>query len=138
MVDLTVLQKKFLRQQGESRSKRVLNIPALRGTIEDRNHRSLAISSPVSSLWVNPQEFMLTHENVNKIATLLRMPEAHLYQQIEIHKKKSFMYIKRELPPDIAAAVSTLGLSGLYLQQEYKRFLPRWRGDSPVSWIYKY
>lgn len=124
MVDLTIVQKKFLRQQGESRSKRVLNIPALRGTIEDRDHSPLAISSPVSSLWVNPQEFILTHDNANKIAELLKIPEAYIYQQIEAHKKKSFMYIKRELSPDIATAVSTLGLSGVYLQQEYKRFYP--------------
>jgi len=124
MVDLTVFQKKFLRQQGELRSKRILNIPALRGTIEDRNHHPLAISSPVNSLWVNPQAFILTHDNTSKLAKLLAVPESHIYQQIDAHKNKSFMYIKRELSPDVAAAVSKLGLAGVYLQQEYKRFYP--------------
>ncbi len=124
MVDLTILQKQFLQKQGESRSKRIVSIPALRGMIEDRNHFPLAISSPVSSLWINPQEFILTHENAAIIAKQVGLSEKEVYQHVELYKKKSFVYIKRELTPLIAHAIETLKIPGVYLQQEYKRFYP--------------
>lgn len=124
MVDLTLLQKQFLQKQGESRSKRVISIPALRGMIEDRNHFPLAISSPVSSLWINPQEFPLTHENTKAIAQKIAIPETKVYDQVEAYKHKSFVYIKRELTPAVADSIAALKIPGVYLQQEYKRFYP--------------
>lgn len=124
MVNLTVWQKDFLQKQGESRSKRVISIPGLRGMIQDRNAFPLAISSPVDSLWINPQEFPLTHKNTRLLAEKIGISEKEVYDHILLYKKKSFVYIKRELNPSIADAVKALKLPGVYLQQEYKRFYP--------------
>ena len=44
---LTILDRTFLLKQGNARSLRVMNIPAYRGTILDRNGEPLAISTPV-------------------------------------------------------------------------------------------
>ena len=57
-VDLQVLDKQFLQTQGDARHLRVVEIPAHRGAITDRNGEPLAISSPVDSVWVNPKEFL--------------------------------------------------------------------------------
>ena len=45
----------FLREQGALRTVRTAEIPVYRGLIEDRNGTPLAVSSPVVSLWANPQ-----------------------------------------------------------------------------------
>lgn len=124
MVNLTMWQKEFLQKQGESRSKRIISIPGLRGMIQDRNGFPLAISSPVDSVWINPQEFSLTHENAALLANKIGLPEKEVYDHILLYKNKSFVYIKRELNPSVAEAVKTLGIPGVYLQQEYKRFYP--------------
>ena len=124
MVNLTLWQKSFLQKQGESRSKRIISIPGLRGMIQDRNNFPLAISSPVDSLWINPQEFPLTHENTAILAQKIGMSSEEIYKHVKLYKKKSFVYIKRELNPSVAQAVATLNIPGVYLQQEYKRFYP--------------
>lgn len=55
--DLAVLDQKFLRHQGDERVLRLMSTPAFRGLIVDRNGFPLAVSTPVFSVWVNPQEF---------------------------------------------------------------------------------
>jgi cell division protein FtsI (penicillin-binding protein 3) len=59
MIDLTVLNRNFLKGQGDARSLRVQMIPAYRGMITDRQGAPLAVSTPVQSVWVNPKEFFL-------------------------------------------------------------------------------
>ena len=49
--------------QGNARSLRVVDIPAYRGMITDRNGAPLAISTPVESVWVNPKEFSPDKDN---------------------------------------------------------------------------
>lgn len=124
MVNLTLWQKNFLQKQGETRSLRVVSIPGLRGMIKDRNEFPLAISSPVDSLWINPQEFLLTQENVAAISQQIGVPAKEIYDHVLLYKNKSFVYIKRELNPSLAQAVEALKIPGVHLQQEYKRFYP--------------
>jgi cell division protein FtsI (penicillin-binding protein 3) len=47
---LQVLQNDFLQRKGESRFTRVLELPAHRGMITDRNGEPLAVSTPVESV----------------------------------------------------------------------------------------
>lgn len=124
MVNLTLWQKDFLQKQGETRSKRIVNIPGLRGMIEDRNGFPLAISTPVDSLWINPQEFPLNSDNTIAIGKIIGLPAKEIEQHVSLYKNKSFVYIKRELNPSLAQAVAALKIPGVYLQQEYKRFYP--------------
>jgi cell division protein FtsI (penicillin-binding protein 3) len=46
----------FLQQQGDLRAVRSAEIPAYRGLITDRRGAPLAVSTPVVTLWANPQE----------------------------------------------------------------------------------
>jgi cell division protein FtsI (penicillin-binding protein 3) len=55
-VSLQVLDKEFLLTQGQARHLRVVGLPAHRGMIRDRSGEPLAVSTPVESVWVNPQE----------------------------------------------------------------------------------
>ncbi|MGB3918607.1 MAG: penicillin-binding protein 2 [Thiothrix litoralis] len=61
---LEIFQQEWLQQQADKRQMRVVTVPAYRGMITDRNGEPMAISSPVSSLWCNPQDLLKAQEDL--------------------------------------------------------------------------
>ncbi len=59
-IDLQVLNNSYLQKRGEAVHLRDIKLPAYRGKILDADGHALAISAPVSSVWINPQELDLT------------------------------------------------------------------------------
>ena len=99
MVDLTVLHRQFLQGQGNARSLRVVDIPAYRGMITDRNGTPLAISTPVESVWVNPKEFSPDEEQFMSLAKYLNLTPKELSRKIVDAENREFLYLQRQLPP---------------------------------------
>ena len=56
IVTLHVIDRSFLQGQGDARVLRTESLTAHRGMITDRHGEPLAISTPVVTLWANPQE----------------------------------------------------------------------------------
>lgn len=123
-VDLQVLDRQFLQTQGDARHLRVVEIPAHRGAITDRNGEPLAISSPVDSVWVNPKEFVASAAELARLARLLELEPQALARRVRQRSDREFLYIKRHLAPELAEQVMALGLPGVALQREYRRFYP--------------
>ena len=124
--DLTILNQHFLRRQGDERVLRLINIPALRGVIVDRHGSPLAVSTIAYSVWMNPQEFTPTKQNLLSLQNMLGV-EAKLISSIYQHhqaKQREFVYIKRSLSPDMANQIKALHIPGIYLQQDYRRYYP--------------
>ena len=124
LVDLTIFNRAFLVKQGQLRTLRVVEIPAYRGMITDRNNQPLAISTPVDSVWVNPQQFHPTADQLNQLAQVLQISAHNIQQQLNNASTRSFVYIKRGNPPDISDQIDALKIPGLFLQREYKRYYP--------------
>ncbi len=124
MVDLTRLDQAFLKNQGNARAVRTIDIPAYRGMITDRNGEPLAISTPVESVWANPQDFDFQNNQLTKLASLLDLNEQDMIALIKKAGEREFIYLKRGLDPSIAAQIKTLNIPGVNLQQEFKRFYP--------------
>jgi cell division protein FtsI (penicillin-binding protein 3) len=59
---LEVFQQEILQQRADKRQLRDVVVPAYRGMILDRNGEPIAISSPVDSLWCNPQDLLKARE----------------------------------------------------------------------------
>jgi cell division protein FtsI (penicillin-binding protein 3) len=123
-VDLQVLDKQFLLAQGEARHLRVVEIPAYRGVITDRNGEPLAISSPVDSVWVNPREFVAAGASAAQLGRLLDLDPVWLAGRIKERADREFFYIKRHVTPELGERVMALALPGVSLQREYRRFYP--------------
>ena len=117
------LHNDFLQQKGESRYSRVIELTATRGRIVDRNNEPLAISTPVESVAASPADVEITREQEKRLARLLGMDVGELRKKFA-DTRREFVYLKRQLPPDEAARVVALGVPGVFLQREYRRFYP--------------
>ena len=121
---LQILGKDYLQAQGQARYVREVTVKANRGRILDRNGQTLAVSTPVDSVWANPKEFLSSPERWSELASKLDINLNELKQKAEKYKDKEFMYLKRHLPPVEAQKIMALNIPGVSLQREYKRFYP--------------
>ncbi|HLX79721.1 MAG TPA: penicillin-binding protein 2 [Burkholderiales bacterium] len=113
----------FLQGKGEARYSRVLEIPATRGRVVDRNGEALAISTPVKSVWAIPDDVSATSAQLKNLAALLSMDPRELGRKLS-DAERGFVYLKRQIPPEAAARVAELGIPGIRLQNEYRRYYP--------------
>jgi len=123
-VDLQVVRKDFLQGQGDARYSRVVSEPAHRGMITDRLGEPLAISTPVDSVWANPQELILARDSWPQLSRVLGLKRGVLARQLAAKRDKEFMYLKRRVAPGLAQKVMALEVPGVALLPEYKRFYP--------------
>ena len=123
-LDMQVLNQAFFQKQGDARHLRVVEVPAHRGDIVDRNGEPLAISTPVDTVWANPSELIVDKTRLPALATLLSMDAARLSQRLQHNAHREFMYIRRHVSPSLGEKVMALGLSGVYLRRDYKRYYP--------------
>ncbi len=121
---LQLVDSEFLQTQGQARHLRVVQVPAHRGMIVDRNGEPLAISTPVQSVWVNPGEMSPSTGDLAQLAQLLELDVDHLRRLIGQRQGREFVYLRRHIAPDLAQQVTALELPGVYLQQEYRRYYP--------------
>ncbi|MCW5605518.1 MAG: penicillin-binding protein 2, partial [Burkholderiales bacterium] len=119
-VYLQGLNNDFLRQKGESRYSRVIEINPTRGMIVDRNNEPLAISTPVESVAASPADVVITPEQTHRLAQLLGSDAGEIAKRLA-DPRREFMYLRRQLPPEQAAKVVALGIPGVFLQREYRR-----------------
>lgn len=124
VVHLQVFSRDFLNHQADTRHLRTEKISAHRGLITDRNGEPLAISTPVDSVWVNPQEIVAAADRVPEIARLLDIDADQLMRRIMRSMDKEFLYLRRHLNPDLAGQVMALNLPGVNVMREYRRYYP--------------
>jgi cell division protein FtsI (penicillin-binding protein 3) len=123
-VELQLVEHGFLAKQGDDRSMRVVKIAAHRGAITDRNGEPLAVSTPVDSIWVNPQELNDNIDQLPKLARALKEDQQTLARRITSNLDREFLYLERHMPPEQAARIKALGIPGVYLLREYRRYYP--------------
>ncbi len=125
--DLQVMNNEVLQRQGDARTVRNDVIAAHRGNILDRNNRPLAISTPVQSLALNPKEILQNPEQWSEFAEAVSSiginPEV-LRTRILDNASREFMFLKRRIPPAEAAIVLQHDFTGVWAEEEYKRFYP--------------
>lgn len=122
-VYLQSFHKGFLQEKGDERYSRTLTLPSHRGKITDRYGELLAISSPVESVWASPPDVEINAAQTKKLADLLHAKTEEINKKLA-NSERGFVYLKRRISPELAAQVMKLGVPGIYLQREYKRYYP--------------
>lgn len=113
----------FLQEKGESRYSRIVEMNADRGMITDRNGHILAISSPVASIYADPKVVEIKPEQLKKLAGLLEMDSAEINDRLN-RENSRFVYLKRQVVPDIAEKIMKMKIKGIHLTSESKRYYP--------------
>ena len=88
---LQVLEADFLSAQGDDRHLRAVQISAHRGSITDRHGEPLAVSTPVDSIWANPQELRTAMERLGELARVLELDEDWLARRITSSLDREFV-----------------------------------------------
>ena len=122
-VYLQSFHKHFLQQKGDARYSRAITLTSHRGKITDRYGELLAISSPVESVWASPPDVEISTAQLQQIAKLLDV-KVEVMQKKLVNNEREFVYLKRRISPELAALVMRVGVPGIYLQREYKRYYP--------------
>jgi len=117
------LNNDFLQAKGESRYSRVIEIPANRGRILDRNGDALAISTPVKSIWAIPGEAHPGRAELERLAVILEMPPREIEKRLA-DVSRDFVFLKRQVAPEAAERVAALRIPGLFQNREYRRYYP--------------
>ncbi len=147
---LEIYQQQWLQKQADKRQVRVISVPPYRGMIVDRHGESLAISSPVVSVWCNPKKLFRLRDalvkgtksndekevllakarldemdiGLQKVAEYLKIEASKLQQKLRKNKKKQFLYLARQIPPEISEDIANLNLPAISSTSEYRRFYP--------------
>jgi cell division protein FtsI (penicillin-binding protein 3) len=117
------LSTQFLQRQGEARYARTLNVAATRGAITDRNGVVLASSVPARGIWAIPDDVDAGKRDLTQLAQLLAVPSSELRRRLSADDR-SFVYLKRQVEPDVAQRIESFNLAGIHTSREFRRLYP--------------
>ncbi|CNI06034.1 peptidoglycan glycosyltransferase FtsI [Yersinia vastinensis] len=126
---LQVIEPAPLVKEEDMRSVRVVATPNTRGMITDRNGHPLAVSVPVEAIWGDPKS-VLEKGGVGvsvrwqALAQELNMPLDQLNGRIRQNPNARFVYLARQVEPDVAEYIQRLKLPGIAIKEESRRFYP--------------
>jgi len=125
-VHLQIIDNEYLQSEGDARYLRVLEEKPTRGMIVDRNDQPLAISTPVDSIWMHPPTILRQKNEYSykQLSKLLGMSRDRLLKKAQKAKAKEFSYLRRHMPPQVAAKILALDVPGINAVREYKRYYP--------------
>lgn len=124
IIDLQLLNRHFLQNEGDKRAVRYESVTAHRGVIFDRNGEPLAVSAPVVTIWADPTELLEAQAQWPALAKELDVPLSWLSQRVEGTKSREFIYLKRQLTPEQGDRVMALKVPGVHATDEQRRYYP--------------
>ena len=71
----------------------------------------------------SPADVDISPAQRRQLASLLELDDNELKRRL-LETDREFVYLKRQLPPELAAKVVQLGLPGISLKREYRRYYP--------------
>ncbi len=93
-----------------------------RGTIYDVNHNKMAVSIDTISIGAFPRKITDKKTVAKKLAKALGMKTRHIEKKL--NTSRSFVWIKRKIPPKAVSSVKRLKLKGLEYISEHSRAYP--------------
>ncbi|MCF6466504.1 penicillin-binding transpeptidase domain-containing protein [Clostridium sp. Cult2] len=99
-----------------------IEIKSKRGIIYDRNGKKLAISVSSYTVWASPADITNPEETAKQVAEVLGMEEKVVYEKII--KKSNVEKIKQWITKEEAKTLRNLGLSGIEVVDDNKRYYP--------------
>ena len=128
LVWLQVHEHERLSRRAGNQISRTLTLPAMRGSIADREGRVLATSADADTVYAVPTEIDDPESTARKLCQVLEgcasSKDQHAALVERLSKRRAFTYVKRQVSPEEAEAVVALKLDGIGLRKESRRFYP--------------
>ena len=126
------VNREFLQEQGVKRFERTLTLPATRGKVTDRQGVVLAASIPARAIWAIPEDTKkASPEQIEALSELIGIPVDRVRKRLADHDR-TFVYLRRQLPLDLAEQVDALNVPGIHELPETRRFYPEGEVTSAV------
>ena len=122
LVVLQVVRHGELAALAERQYSRTITLYALRGPIVDRRGAPLATSASADSLFAQPRAVGDPVRVAARLAPLLALPEREVHGLLTA--PKSFIWLKRRLPPAVADRIRGLREPGLGFVPDSRRLYP--------------
>ncbi|CUR53645.1 Peptidoglycan synthase FtsI [Serratia symbiotica] len=126
---LQIINSDLLVKEGNLRSMRIQSIPTTRGIVSDRFGHPLAVSVPVNAIWINPKELNIKNNITldvrwKALSDTLNISFDKLLNRINTKIRGNFIYLARQVNPEISNYINKLNLPGIYLSKESRRYYP--------------
>ncbi len=129
LVWLQVFQHASYTERALRQQQRTFTVAPRRGILYDRNLQQLAMTVQASSIYAIPSQIEDKQDAAQELAEALLQSGvdadvSSLALQQRLDSGKSFIWIARKVDAAAAEHVSNLGLKGIYMQPEFKRYYP--------------
>ena len=127
LVSLQVVQHAKYAAIARSQQEHQIDIPAPRGSIFDRNGQPLAISVPVASVSVNPQQIQNLRVATEVLGNTLNLDQHVLYNRLDWARQnhKGFLWVKRSIDPFETDRLKAMHLDWITFHTESQRHYPK-------------
>ena len=122
LVVLQVFDAGSLDQAAARQRLTVIDLPATRGRIFDRNLNDLALSVPARAVWADPRLVRDKPRTAARLAKALGVKKATLAQRLA--SKGRFVYLARRIPKVRGDVVQRLNLPGVFVVVDVARRYP--------------
>ena len=119
---LQVIKREQLEKLAERQHQRTVQLTPGRGTIYDANNAPLAVSIEMDSCYAEPRNIENPRDVAAKLGRLLGIPSPQLERKLS--GSKGFVWLQRQVTPDVVAKIKELDLEGVGFVKESKRFYP--------------
>lgn len=119
---LQILSGKTLKALAADQHTQTLQLQPDRGIVFDRNGEKLAATIMADSVCADPSKMTNLGETAATLASILHTDKMTI--QKKLSGVKNFCWIARRIAPEQAARVSELGIEGIFIVKEPKRFYP--------------
>jgi cell division protein FtsI (penicillin-binding protein 3) len=126
LVQVQIAQGSRYRAKAQRQQERRIEIAGQRGSILDRDGRELAVSVEAASVYGIPDDVKDARTAAHALAALL--PDASETEiRARLSSDKGFVWVDRQIDPELAHRVLALRLAGIRTVPEPKRFYPKGR-----------
>jgi cell division protein FtsI (penicillin-binding protein 3) len=120
---LQILPDQRLAERKRKQFRTVVELPARRGSIVDRNGKELAVSVPTFSLFADPKLIESHRWLAKKLAPLLGQSASDIHKRIR-DRSRRFVWLKRNLDRDLRDQIARKRWDGIGFVEESKRVYP--------------
>jgi len=119
---LQILSGKALKALADDQHTQTLQLQPDRGIVFDRNGEKLAATIMADSVCADPSKIDNPGKVAKTLASVLRTDRALI--QKKLSGVKNFSWIARQIAPEQAGRIQELGIEGIFIVREPKRFYP--------------